>query len=186
HVTFSSYPSPLHTCSISLHDALPIFAGEQDKVARVAIRVNPDVDAQTHPYISTGLKENKFGVDINEAPALYQLAADLPHIEVIGVDCHIGSQLTNLAPFRDAVDRVLALVDKLQTQGINIRHLDLGGGLGVCYRDENVPSRADYIAALKEKVSADLPIHIEPGRSIAANAGIFVTQVLMLKPTAHK
>ena len=167
-------------------ELLNLVAGEQDKVARVAIRVNPDVDAQTHPYISTGLKENKFGVDINEAPALYQLAADLPHIEVIGVDCHIGSQLTSLAPFRDAVDRVLALVDKLQTQGISIRHLDLGGGLGVCYRDEQVPSRADYIAALKEKVPADLPIHIEPGRSIAANAGIFVTQVLMLKPTAHK
>ncbi|MCB1838290.1 MAG: diaminopimelate decarboxylase, partial [Alcanivoracaceae bacterium] len=135
-------------------ELLNLVAGEQDKVARVAIRVNPDVDAQTHPYISTGLKENKFGVDINEAPALYQLAADLPHIEVIGVDCHIGSQLTSLAPFRDAVDRVLALVDKLQTQGISIRHLDLGGGLGVCYRDEQVTSRADYIAKKKKKVPA--------------------------------
>ena len=167
-------------------DLLNLVAGENDTVARIALRVNPDVDAQTHPYISTGLKENKFGVDINDAPALYQRAADLPHIEVIGVDCHIGSQLTRLEPFRDALDRVLALVDKLQTQGINIRHLDLGGGLGVRYRDEQIPAQADYIAALKEKVPADMPIHIEPGRSIAANAGIFVTRVLYLKPTAHR
>jgi len=167
-------------------ELLNLVAGEQDKVARVALRVNPDVDAQTHPYISTGLKENKFGIDINRAPEIYQLAADMAHIEVIGVDCHIGSQLTKLAPFRDAIDRVLALVDKLQTQGISIRHLDLGGGLGVRYKDEEVPAQADYIAALKEKVPADMPIHIEPGRSIAANAGIFVTQVLYLKPTEHK
>ncbi len=167
-------------------DLLNLVAGEQDTVARVALRVNPDVDAQTHPYISTGLKENKFGIDINRAPEIYQLAADMAHIEVIGVDCHIGSQLTKLAPFRDAIDRVLALVDKLQTQGIAIRHLDLGGGLGVRYKDEEVPAQADYIAALVEKVPADMPIHIEPGRSIAANAGVFVTQVLYLKPTEHK
>ena len=167
-------------------DLLNLVAGEQGKTARVALRVNPDVDAQTHPYISTGLKENKFGIDINRAPEVYQLAADMAHIEVIGVDCHIGSQLTRLDPFRDAIDRVLALVSKLQAQGITIKHLDLGGGLGVRYKDEDVPAQADYIAALKQKVPADMPIHIEPGRSIAANAGIFVTQVLYLKPTEHK
>lgn len=167
-------------------ELLNLVAGEQGKVANIALRVNPDVDAQTHPYISTGLKENKFGIDINDAPALYQHAADLPHIEVIGIDCHIGSQLTKLEPFQDALDRVLMLLDKLQTQGINIRHLDLGGGLGVKYRDEVVPAQADYIATLKNNVPTDMPIHIEPGRSIAANAGIFVSEVLFLKPTAHK
>ncbi|PKM22377.1 MAG: diaminopimelate decarboxylase [Gammaproteobacteria bacterium HGW-Gammaproteobacteria-14] len=167
-------------------ELLNLVAGEQDTVARIAIRVNPDVDAETHPYISTGLKENKFGVDIEEAPALYQHAADLAHIEVIGVDCHIGSQLTKLTPFEDALTRVLALVDKLQAQGITIRHLDLGGGLGVRYRDETPPEPADYIAALLKHIPADMPVHIEPGRAIAANAGLFATRVLYLKPTAHK
>lgn len=167
-------------------ELLNLVAGEQDKVARIAIRVNPDVDAQTHPYISTGLKENKFGVDIKEAPSLYQHAADLPHIEVIGVDCHIGSQLTKLTPFEDALKRVLDLVDRLQAKGIPIRHLDLGGGLGVRYRDETPPEPAEYIAALLKHIPADLPAHIEPGRAIAANAGLFVTRVLYLKPTAHK
>lgn len=167
-------------------ELLNLVAGEQGKVARIAIRVNPDVDAQTHPYISTGLKENKFGVDIEQAPALYQHAVDLPHIEVIGVDCHIGSQLTKLTPFEDALKRVLLLVDQLQSQGISIRHIDLGGGLGVRYRDETPPSPAEYVAALLKHIPADLPVHIEPGRAIAANAGIFVTQVLYLKPTAEK
>lgn len=167
-------------------ELLNLVAGEQDKVARIAIRVNPDVDAQTHPYISTGLKENKFGVDIEEAPALYQHAADLPHIEVIGVDCHIGSQLTKLTPFEDALKRVLDLVDRLQAKGMPIRHLDLGGGLGVRYRDETPPEPAEYIAALLKHIPADMPVHIEPGRAIAANAGVFVTRVLYLKPTAHK
>ncbi|MCK5875348.1 MAG: diaminopimelate decarboxylase [Alcanivoracaceae bacterium] len=167
-------------------ELLNLVAGEQDKVARIAIRVNPDVDAQTHPYISTGLKENKFGVDIEEAPSLYQHAADLPHIEVIGVDCHIGSQLTKLTPFEDALKRVLDLVDRLQAKGIPIRHLDLGGGLGVRYRDETPPEPAEYIAALLKHIPADMPVHIEPGRAIAANAGVFVTRVLYLKPTTHK
>ncbi len=167
-------------------ELLNLVAGEQDKVARIAIRVNPDVDAQTHPYISTGLKENKFGVDIEEAPSLYQHAADLPHIEVIGVDCHIGSQLTKLTPFEDALKRVLDLVDRLQAKGIPIRHLDLGGGLGVRYRDETPPQPAEYIAALLKHIPADMPVHIEPGRAIAANAGLFVTRVLYLKPTTHK
>ena len=167
-------------------ELLNLVAGEQDQVARIAIRVNPDVDAQTHPYISTGLKENKFGVDIEEAPALYQHAADLPHIEVIGVDCHIGSQLTKLTPFEDALKRVLDLVERLQAKGIPIRHLDLGGGLGVRYRDETPPEPAEYIAALLKHIPADMPVHIEPGRAIAANAGLFVSKVLYLKPTAEK
>lgn len=167
-------------------ELLNLVASEQDTVARIALRVNPDVDAQTHPYISTGLKENKFGVDIDEAPALYQRAADLSHIEILGVDCHIGSQLTQLAPFEDALARVLALVDKLAGQGIQIRHLDLGGGLGVTYRDETPPSPADYVQALLRHIPEDLPVHIEPGRAIAANAGIFVTRVLFLKPTGHR
>ena len=167
-------------------ELLNLVAGEQATTARIAIRVNPDVDAETHPYISTGLKENKFGVDINDAPALYQHAADLPHIEVIGVDCHIGSQLTRLTPFEDALQRVLELVARLQAKGITVRHLDLGGGLGVRYRDETPPEPADYIRALLKHIPADMPVHIEPGRAIAANAGVFVTRVLYLKPTAHK
>jgi diaminopimelate decarboxylase len=167
-------------------ELLNLVAGEQGKTARIAIRVNPDVDAQTHPYISTGLKENKFGVDIEEAPSLYQHAADLPHIEVIGVDCHIGSQLTKLTPFEDALKRVLDLVERLQAKGIAIRHLDLGGGLGVRYRDETPPEPAEYIATLLKHIPADMPVHIEPGRAIAANAGLFVTRVLYLKPTTHK
>ena len=167
-------------------ELLNLVAGEQSMVAPISIRVNPDVDAQTHPYISTGLKDNKFGVDINDAPALYQRAADLPHIEILGVDCHIGSQLTSLGPFEDALGRVMALVDKLALQGINIRHLDLGGGLGVRYREEQPPTPAEYVATLLKFVPGDLPVHIEPGRAIAANAGVFLTRVLYLKPTAHK
>jgi diaminopimelate decarboxylase len=167
-------------------ELLNLVAGEQSMVAPISIRVNPDVDAQTHPYISTGLKDNKFGVDINDAPALYQRAADLPHIEILGVDCHIGSQLTSLGPFEDALGRVMALVDKLTLQGITIRHLDLGGGLGVRYREEQPPTPADYVATLLRHIPGDLPVHIEPGRSIAANAGVFLTRVLYLKPTAHK
>ncbi|WP_111657956.1 diaminopimelate decarboxylase [Isoalcanivorax indicus] len=167
-------------------ELLNMVAGEQDKIAPISIRVNPDVDAQTHPYISTGLRDNKFGVDIDDAPALYQRAASLPHLEVLGVDCHIGSQLTSLAPFEDALARVLALVDKLAHRGITIRHLDLGGGLGVRYRDEAPPAPADYIQALLRHVPRGMPVHIEPGRSIAANAGVFLTQVLYLKPTPHK
>lgn len=154
--------------------------------APVALRVNPDVDAQTHPYISTGLKENKFGVDINEALALYQYMASLSHLEIIGVDCHIGSQLTKLTPFEDAIERVLELVEKLAAQGIRIKHLDLGGGLGVRYTDETPPSPADYVQTLLKNLPKDLPVHIEPGRSIAALAGIFVTQVIGLKPSGHK
>jgi len=167
-------------------ELLNLVAGELDCVAPISIRVNPDVDAQTHPYISTGLKENKFGVDIQKAPALYQRAAELPHIAVRGIDCHIGNQLTRLDPFEDALERVLKLLGELQNLGIEIHHLDLGGGLGVTYRDETPPPPADYVAALLKHIPGELPVHIEPGRSIAANAGLFLTQVLFLKPTEHR
>lgn len=167
-------------------ELLNIVAGEQGVTAPISLRVNPDVDAQTHPYISTGLKENKFGVDIELAPAIYKRASEMAHIEIIGVDCHIGSQLTSLAPFEDALDRVLALVKTLANEGIHVRHLDLGGGLGVTYKDETPPAPADYIKALLARLPADMPVHIEPGRAIAANAGVFVTQVLYLKPTEHR
>jgi diaminopimelate decarboxylase len=162
-------------------------AGEMQTRAPVSLRVNPDVDAKTHPYISTGLKENKFGIAIEEAIGLYQSAHAMPNIEVTGVDCHIGSQLTEIAPFLDALDRVLALVRQLQELGITISHLDLGGGLGVRYQDETPPEPAEYAGAINEKL-ADLPFEVllEPGRAIAANAGILVTRVEYLKPTADK
>ncbi|MCE7508342.1 diaminopimelate decarboxylase [Alloalcanivorax xenomutans] len=167
-------------------ELLNLVAGELGQEAPIAIRVNPDVDAQTHPYISTGLKENKFGVDIRKAPALYQRAAELPHIRILGIDCHIGSQLTRLEPFEDALERVLALLTELQELGIEIHHLDLGGGLGVTYNDETPPAHEDYVAALLRHIPGELPVHIEPGRAIAANAGVFLTQVLFLKPTEHR
>src|SRR5690606_29456086 len=125
---------------------------EQEQVAPIALRVNPDVDAKTHPYISTGLKENKFGVAIDQALSLYQQAAQMKHVRIIGVDCHIGSQLTELAPFAAAVERVLALVERLKATGITLEHLDLGGGLGVTYRDETPPSQADYVKTLIGKL----------------------------------
>ena len=157
-------------------------AQAMDRQAPVALRVNPDVDAQTHPYISTGLKENKFGIAIAEAAALYRRAAQLPNIHVSGVDCHIGSQLTQLAPFLDALDRVIDLVGKLEADGISLDHLDLGGGLGVRYRDETPPEPEEYARALMERLG-DQPreIFIEPGRAIAANAGILLTRVEYLK-----
>ena len=157
------------------------------KKARVSLRVNPDVDAQTHPYISTGLKENKFGIAIDDAIAVYQYAAQLEGLEVIGIDCHIGSQLTTTTPFADALDRVLAMIDTLTTLGINIEHLDIGGGLGVCYRDETPPTPAEYANALLPKLQGrNLKVYLEPGRAIAANAGVLVTKVEFLKPTPHK
>ncbi|MCA6062411.1 diaminopimelate decarboxylase [Thalassolituus marinus] len=162
-------------------------ATQLGKVAHVSLRVNPDVDAKTHPYISTGLKENKFGIDINEAPRVYAKAASLPGLEVKGVDCHIGSQLTEIRPFLDALDRVLALVDGLAEQGITIEHLDLGGGLGVKYRDETPATAGEYIAAVKERLGERrFKLIFEPGRSIAANAGVFLTRVEYLKLNDHK
>ena len=158
-----------------------------NKKARISLRVNPDVDAQTHPYISTGLKENKFGIAIEDALGVYLEAAQLEGLEVIGIDCHIGSQLTTTTPFADALDRVLAMIDTLATHNIHIEHLDIGGGLGVRYRDETPPSPAEYAQALLPKLAGrNFTVYLEPGRAIAANAGILVTQVEFLKPTAHK
>ena len=155
--------------------------------ANISLRVNPDVDAQTHPYISTGLKENKFGIDIETAFNVYVHASTLPGLNIIGVDCHIGSQLTDTQPFLDALDRLLRLIDKLASAHIAISHLDLGGGIGVCYKDEQPPLIADYIATvIKHLGDRQLQLVFEPGRSIAANAGVLLTEVLYLKPTVHK
>ncbi|MBV7561076.1 diaminopimelate decarboxylase [Pseudomonas sp. sia0905] len=168
-------------------ERLQKVAAEMDAKAPLSLRVNPDVDAGTHPYISTGLKENKFGIDIEQAEAVYARAAELPNIEVIGVDCHIGSQLTTLEPFLDALDRLLLLVDKLAARGIVIKHLDLGGGLGVQYRDEQPPQVGDYIAAVRKRLAGrDLALVFEPGRFIVANGGVLLTQVEYLKHTEHK
>jgi len=165
-------------------EVLDRVAGELGCVAAVSVRVNPDVDAGTHPYISTGLRENKFGVSMEEALTVYQRAAALPHVEVVGMDCHIGSQLTEISPFIDALQRLLTLIDTLSARGITIRHLDLGGGLGVRYRDEQPPSIAAYISAIRAELAGrDLQLLFEPGRSIAANAGLLVTRVEYLKPT---
>ncbi|WP_371231726.1 diaminopimelate decarboxylase [Pseudomonas sp. QE6] len=168
-------------------ERLQAVAAELGVKAPVSLRVNPDVDAQTHPYIATGLKENKFGIAIDAAEAVYARAAQLPNLDVIGVDCHIGSQLTSLEPFLDALDRLLALVDRLAARGIAIRHLDLGGGLGVRYRDETPPAPAEYIRALRERLgNRPLALVFEPGRNIAANAGVLLTRVEYLKHTQDK
>ena len=159
------------------------IAGEMGKIASISLRVNPDVDAHTHPYISTGLKENKFGVSVEQAREVYKLAATLPNIKIVGMDCHIGSQLTELQPFLDAVDRLIVLMEQLNQDGIHLKHLDLGGGLGVTYTDEAPPHPTEYAKALWEKLSAfsELEIIVEPGRAITANAGILVTKVEYLK-----
>ena len=173
--------------SVDELERLQLVAAELDKTASISLRVNPDVDAGTHPYISTGLKENKFGIDIEQAPAVYARAAELANLRIVGVDCHIGSQLTSLPPFLDALERLLALVDQLAAQGIQIQHLDLGGGLGVQYRDEQPPLAGDYIAAVRERLKGrELALVFEPGRSIVANAGVLLTRVEYLKHTAHK
>ena len=159
------------------------IAGEMGKIAPISLRVNPDVDAHTHPYISTGLKENKFGVSVDEACEVYKLAATLPHVKITGMDCHIGSQLTELQPFLDATDRLIRLIEQLKEDGITLKHLDLGGGLGVTYTDETPPHPSDYAAALLNKLKGyeNLEIILEPGRAIAANAGILVAKVQYLK-----
>ncbi len=173
--------------SVDELERLQLVAAELGKTASISLRVNPDVDAGTHPYISTGLKENKFGIDIEQAPAVYARAAELANLRIVGVDCHIGSQLTSLPPFLDALERLLALVDQLAAQGIQIQHLDLGGGLGVQYRDEQPPLAGDYIAAVRERLKGrELALVFEPGRSIVANAGVLLTRVEYLKHTAHK
>jgi len=168
-------------------DRLNEVAGELGVKAPVSLRVNPDVDAGSHPYISTGLKDNKFGIDIAEAPAVYERAAALPNLDIQGVDCHIGSQLTSVSPFLDALDRVLALIDALAEKQIVIRHLDMGGGLGVTYDQEQPPQPSDYVTALAERMGQrELELIMEPGRSIAANAGILLTRVEFLKCTEYR
>lgn len=157
------------------------------RTAPVSLRVNPDVDAQTHPYISTGLKENKFGIDINAAVNVYLRAQQMPGLRIVGIDCHIGSQLTQTTPFVDALKRVLAMIDTLAAHGIVIEHLDIGGGLGVRYREETPPEPHAYAEALLPLLQGRrLKIYMEPGRAIAANAGVLLTRVEFLKPTEHK
>ena len=155
------------------------IAQQLGKIAAISLRINPDVDAKTHPYISTGLRENKFGISYQLALDVYRKAACLSHIKIAGIDCHIGSQLTELSPFLDATDRILALVDKLKAENIHLEHIDLGGGLGVCYDNETPPSASLLTAELMAKLTnyADLEIIFEPGRSIIANAGILITKV---------
>lgn len=168
-------------------ERLNAIAGKLGRVARISVRVNPNVDANTHPYIATGLKDNKFGVDIQEAQALYERCQTFPHLQVIGVACHIGSQLTELTPLLEAFDRVYELVKSLKAQGFGIEHLDLGGGLGVRYHAEMPPEPAEYAAALAKRFDdPSLQIIVEPGRAIAANAGILLTRVEYLKYGAHK
>ncbi|NOH56008.1 diaminopimelate decarboxylase [Vibrio coralliilyticus] len=163
-------------------------AGELGVKAPISLRINPDVDANTHPYISTGLRDNKFGIAFDRAPAVYQFAQGLKNLTIKGIDCHIGSQLTDIEPFIDATDRLLALIDDLKAQGINIEHLDVGGGLGVVYRDELPPEPSEYAKALLGRLEnhQDLELIFEPGRAIAANAGVLLTKVEFLKHTEHK
>ncbi|MBT9568722.1 MAG: diaminopimelate decarboxylase [Thiobacillus sp.] len=173
--------------SVSELHRLNRIAGEIQRVAPVSFRVNPDVDPKTHPYISTGLKENKFGVPIAEAPALYRLAASLPHLKVTGIDCHIGSQLIDLSPLADAADRVLALVDALADEGIALDHIDLGGGIGIRYNDETPPDLESYGRTLAARFSGRREtLLLEPGRSLVGNAGLLLTRVEYLKPGADK
>ena len=168
-------------------DRINLLAGEAGVIAPVSFRVNPDVDAKTHPYISTGLKENKFGIDIVLALNEYRRASAMPNIKIIGIDCHIGSQLTETDPFLDALDRVLKLVQVLNNEGIELHHLDLGGGLGIRYQNEHPPVPQAYVQALLQKLGSNhFEILLEPGRAIAGNAGILVTKVEYLKPTTGK
>ena len=163
------------------------LAGEMGKIAHVSLRVNPDVDAKTHPYISTGLKQNKFGIDVDIALEVYAEAAALPHLQITGIDCHIGSQLTDTTPFVDALRRIMVLVDTLAKKGIALQHLDLGGGLGVRYQEETPPEPTAYVQALTQVLGqSPYEIILEPGRAIAANAGILLTRVEYLKNTADK
>ncbi len=168
-------------------DRLNRVAGDLGRRAPISIRVNPDVDPNTHPYIATGLKENKFGIDIGQALEEYRRAMELAHIDLVGIDCHIGSQVTQVEPFLDALDRILELAERLVGEGVHLRHLDLGGGLGIRYRNETPPEPADYAAVLFQRLK-EVPyeIFIEPGRAIAGNAGILLTRVEYLKSSTHK
>ena len=168
-------------------DRLNRLAGEMGRKARISLRVNPDVDAQTHPYISTGLRENKFGIGVDEALAEYRRAAAMPHLDISGIDCHIGSQLTSLEPFVDALDRLLVMIETLRTEDIVIRHLDIGGGLGIRYSQENPPEPAAYAEVLSRRLAGlQLEILLEPGRAIVGNAGVLLTRVEYLKSNGVK
>ncbi len=165
---------------------LNAVAASMNVSAPVSLRVNPDVDAETHPYISTGLKDNKFGIAYESAKEVYQEAAAMNNINVVGIDCHIGSQITNLSPFKDALLRVLVLIDELKESGIELHHLDIGGGLGITYQDEIPPTPSEYVKIITETMQDhDLEIIMEPGRSIVGNAGVLITEVQYLNPTPY-
>jgi diaminopimelate decarboxylase len=168
-------------------DRLNRVAGELGKRAPVSFRVNPDVDPKTHPYISTGLKQNKFGVPIEQAMGLYRRASEMPNVEIHGVDCHIGSQLTDLSPIADALDRVLSLVDNLASAGIKLRHVDIGGGIGIRYQDETPPDMAKYREILHSRFGGrDVEVMVEPGRSLVGEAGVLLTRIVYIKPGEDK
>ncbi|QCO22770.1 diaminopimelate decarboxylase [Acinetobacter cumulans] len=168
-------------------DRIQNVAAKLGKKAPISLRVNPDVDAKTHPYISTGLKENKFGIPSDSVYETYQYAASLPNLDVVGIDCHIGSQLTETQPFVDALERVMIMIDHLKTLGIHLKHIDIGGGLGVIYKDETPPSVEEYANAMKPALEKlGMKVYMEPGRSISANAGTLLTKVDLLKPTNHR
>ncbi len=173
--------------SVTELDRIAEVSSNMGCTAPISIRVNPDVDAKTHPYISTGLKENKFGIDIEQALQVYQYASTLNSLRIVGIDCHIGSQLTTLTPFNDSLTRLLRLVDQLEKIGISLQHIDVGGGLGVCYQNEQPPSPQEYVASLIEAMKGRTQsLIMEPGRSIAANAGVLITRVDTIKENPHK
>ncbi|WP_133651043.1 diaminopimelate decarboxylase [Paraburkholderia flava] len=176
--------------SIPELDRLNAVAGEMGRTAPVSLRVNPDVDAKTHPYISTGLKSNKFGVAFDEARATYRAAAAMPHLDVVGIDCHIGSQITEIAPYLDAVDKLLELVGQIEADGLTIKHIDVGGGLGITYADETPPDIGEFVRTVLDRIDArghgHREVYFEPGRSLVGNAGVLLTRVEFLKPGAEK
>jgi len=176
--------------SIPELDRLNAVAASMGRKAPVSLRVNPDVDAKTHPYISTGLKSNKFGVAFDEARATYRAAAAMTHLEVVGIDCHIGSQITEVAPYLDAVDKLLELVEQIEADGLSIRHIDVGGGLGITYDDETPPEIGEFVRTVLDRIEArghgHREVYFEPGRSLVGNAGVLLTRVEFLKPGAEK
>jgi diaminopimelate decarboxylase len=176
--------------SIPELDRLNEVAGEMGKKAPVSLRVNPDVDAKTHPYISTGLKSNKFGVAFADARATYRAAAAMKNLDVVGIDCHIGSQITEVSPYLDAVDKLLELVTQIEADGVTIRHVDVGGGLGITYDDETPPDIGDFVRTVLDRIEArghgHREVYFEPGRSLVGNAGILLTRVEFLKPGEEK
>jgi diaminopimelate decarboxylase len=176
--------------SIPELDRLNEVAGTMSRKAPVSLRVNPDVDAKTHPYISTGLKSNKFGVAFDDARATYRAAAAMPNLEVVGIDCHIGSQITEVEPYLDAIDKLLELVEQIESDGVKIRHIDVGGGLGITYDDETPPDIGVFVRTLLDRIEerghGHREVYFEPGRSLVGNAGVLLTRVEFLKPGAEK